>query len=220
MRNPRFQHVVFDCDSTLSAMEGIDELTDGLPRARADEIAALTNAAMDGTLPLEEVYEKRLAIVRPSAADLETVGSRYVERLVPGARDVVRALSENDVTVSIVSGGLRPAVLVVAAELGIPDHAVEAVDVSFAADGSYLDFDRTSPLSRNHGKVGVLKALRARRSPLLFIGDGVTDLEAREVVDCFVGFGGVVRRPAVEEGADRYVTTPDLAFVQDLVFEG
>ncbi len=215
---PHYEHVVFDCDSTLSAMEGIDELCDALPRAAAEEVQALTNAAMEGALPLEEVYERRLAIVRPSAADLEAIGRRYVERLVPGAREVVATLREHDIEVGIVSGGLLPAVRVLARELALPDGAVEAVDVTFATDGSYLDFDHASPLWRNHGKVDVLAALRARRSPLLFVGDGVTDLEAKDVVDCFAGFGGVARRPVVEQGSEVYSADPDLGFVLNLVF--
>lgn len=214
----RFAHVVFDCDSTLSAMEGIDELCDALPQAAAAAVAALTNAAMDGELPLEEVYERRLAIVQPSRADLEAVGQLYVERLVPGAREVVETLREKSVEVGIVSGGLRPAVLVLSRALDLADDAVQAVDVAFADDGTYVDFDRTSPLWRNGGKIGVLRELRARRAPLLFVGDGVTDLEAKDVVDCFAGYGGVVRRAAVEQGADVYHADPDLGFVTELVF--
>ncbi|KIY91472.1 hypothetical protein MNEG_16492, partial [Monoraphidium neglectum] len=41
------------------------------------------------------------------------------------------------------------------------------------------------------------------------IGDGITDLEAVQVTggaDLFIGFGGVIQRPAVAAGADWYVT--------------
>ena len=45
----------------------------------------------------------------------------------------------------------------------------------------------------------------------VMVGDGVTDLEARDDgsgdggADVFVGYGGVVERPAVRAGADWYV---------------
>lgn len=215
---PRYASVVFDCDSTLSALEGIDALCAELPATVAEQVGELTAAAMDGKVPLDEVYERRLDLVRPSRDQVEAVGRLYVERVVPGAREVVGALRERGVHVGIVSGGLRPAVLVLAQTLGIEDRDVFTVDVRFESDGRYVDFDRASPLWRNFGKVTVLRALRAQRTPLLFVGDGVTDLEARPVVDLFVGYGGVVARDAVREGAERYHDDADLRFVLDLVF--
>ena len=155
---PRYASVVFDCDSTLAALEGIDALCAALPPDQAAEVAALTDAAMNGEVPLADVYERRLAIVRPSADDLEAVGRRYVETMVPGTREVVRALRDRGVSVAIVSGGLAPAVRVLARELGVHDDDVHAVDVQFDAEGRYVDFDRTSPLWRNQGKVDVLVA--------------------------------------------------------------
>ena len=57
----RFRTVVFDCDSTLSAIEGIDELA-GEHRSAVTE---LTEAAMRGEVPLQDVYGRRLALIRP-----------------------------------------------------------------------------------------------------------------------------------------------------------
>ncbi|MBT4147320.1 MAG: haloacid dehalogenase, partial [Gammaproteobacteria bacterium] len=46
-----FDIIFFDCDSTLSEIEGIDELAE---RAGCGaEMAALTNAAMNGEVSLE-----------------------------------------------------------------------------------------------------------------------------------------------------------------------
>lgn len=41
------------------------------------------------------------------------------------------------------------------------------------------------------------------------VGDGVTDLQARPPADLFVGFGGIVTRDVVKEGADLFVTDFD-----------
>lgn len=215
---PRYASVVFDCDSTLSALEGIDALCAELPEATARKVAELTAAAMDGTVALDEVYERRLDLVRPTRDAVRRVGELYVERIMPGAREAIRILQTGGVHVGIVSGGLLPAVLVLARALGIEARDVQAVDVVFEEDGTYRDFDRESPLAQSHGKVPVLRALRARHAPLLFVGDGVTDLEARPVVDLFVGYGGVVARDAVRAGAERFYDDADLGFVLDLVF--
>jgi len=45
----------------------------------------------------------------------------------------------------------------------------------------------------------------------LMIGDGVSDLATREVVDLFVGYGGVSARDAVREHADAFIHCPSLA---------
>jgi len=37
------------------------------------------------------------------------------------------------------------------------------------------------------------------------VGDGATDLEARPPADLFVGFGGIMERQVVREGADIFV---------------
>lgn len=217
MHEPRYATVVFDCDSTLSRIEGIDELCRRLPRERQDEVEALTRAAMDGDLPLAEVYGRRLDLVRPSRPDLEALGQHYDREAVDGAEAVVAGLQARGVRVVVVSGGLKPAVAAFAGQLGIPDDDVFAVDVTFDAEGAYAGFDEDSPLARNQGKVEVLARLRAERQPLLFIGDGITDLEAAPVVDAFIGYGGVVRRRVVEEGAEAYRTDSDLLFVLDEV---
>lgn len=217
MSSPRYATVVFDCDSTLSRIEGIDELCRRLPLERQEEVVALTKAAMDGELPLAAVYGRRLDIVRPSRGDLEALGRHYAREAVDGANDVVAALQARGVRVVVVSGGLGPAVTAFAAALGIRGADVFAVDVYFGADGAYAGFDEDSPLARNQGKVDVLSRLEAEGGPVLFIGDGITDLEAAPVVDTFIGYGGVVRRPVIEAQAAIYRTDPDLRFVLDLM---
>ena len=50
-------------------------------------------------------------------------------------------------------------------------------------------------------------------APLLMIGDGKTDLEAKQAGAYVIGFGGVVDRDIVRENADFYSTDPALTFV-------
>jgi len=205
---PRFNTVVFDCDSTLSTIEGIDELAAG----HREEIARLTDAAMRGEVALEAVYGRRLALVRPGRDQLTALGRRYVETLVPDAAETLRALAAEGVEVRVLSGGLLPAVLAVARACGVPDHRVAAVDVRFDATGAYAGFDEGSPLARSGGKLAVLRAWGADMPrPAMLVGDGATDLEGRPAVDCFVAYAGVVARDAVVQGADAVVRTPSLA---------
>ncbi|HEX6367467.1 MAG TPA: HAD-IB family phosphatase [Longimicrobium sp.] len=203
-----FASVVFDCDSTLVAVEGIDELS-GPFRA---QIAALTDAAMDGSVPLEEVYGRRLELIRPTRAQVDAVGAQYVRTLVPRARETVAALRWLGKTVRIVSGGLLPAVLAVARELGMDDGDAAAVGIRFGADGAYAGFDHASPLARSSGKAQVIRAWNLP-APALLVGDGATDREARPAVDAFAAYMGVAWRAAVADGADYVLREPSLAAV-------
>ncbi len=45
----------------------------------------------------------------------------------------------------------------------------------------------------------------------MMVGDGLSDLEASEEVDLFVGFGGAVYRQRVAEEAPVYITSPSLS---------
>ncbi|MFN9706419.1 MAG: HAD-IB family phosphatase [Planctomycetota bacterium] len=210
---PPFASVWFDCDSTLTAIEGIDELVRWAPAAVRDEVPQLTTRAMAGELPLAEVYGRRLALLSPRREHVERIGALYVERLVPDARAVVAALQALGKRVGIVSGGLLPPVQQVALALGVDATDVHAVRIDFAADGSYAGFDQRSPFARNLGKVEFLRALPPADRPTAFVGDGITDAETRGVADRFVGFGGVVARSAVAGRSDAFVATASLAGV-------
>lgn len=201
-----FAAVVFDCDSTLAAIEGIDELAG----ERAAEIRALTDAAMHGEIPLERVYGHRLELIRPAHERVEALGRAYVEALVPDARATVAALRRLGKAVRVVSGGLRPPVEAVARALGLAAEEVAAVGISFDPSGAYAGFETDSPLARNGGKETVLRAWRLPR-PSLLVGDGATDLEARPAVDAFAAYMGVVMRPGVAAEADFVLRDPSLA---------
>lgn len=203
-----FRSVVFDCDSTLSRIEGIDELAG----PRLEEIRAMTDAAMQGAIPLEEVYGRRLSLIEPTRAAVEALGRRYVETLVDDARETVAALLWLGKDVRIISGGLRPPVEALATELGLPPSKVAAVGIDFDAEGRYRDYDRASLPARSGGKPEVIRAWDLPR-PSLLVGDGATDLEARPAVDAFAAFMGVAFRPAVAAEADVVLRSPSLAAI-------
>ncbi|HEX5073633.1 MAG TPA: HAD-IB family phosphatase [Gemmatimonadaceae bacterium] len=209
---PRFRTVLFDCDSTLSAIEGIDELAVHCRHA----VEQLTDAAMRGQIPLEEVYGRRLRLVQPTREAVDALGRDYVARLVPDAAETVAALHAAGVDVRIVSGGLLPAVLAVARAVGVDASRVAAVDITFTADGSYAGFDTSSPLTMSGGKRSAIERWNVDR-PAMMVGDGTTDLESRPAVDLFIAFAGVVERPNVVDGADAVVRANSLAAVLPLV---
>ena len=209
--HPPFAAVYFDCDSTLSSIEGVDELQQFVESKQRADLAELTRKAMDGLLPLAEVYETRMRLLAPRRDQLDVIGELYVEHAVLHARDVVRALQHLGKQVGIVSGGMLVAVQALARHLGIPLANVHAVPLLFDGHGGYVDFDHTTPLWRNGGKVEVVKRLPKGHRPLAFVGDAITDLETQGHVDLFVGFGGVVTRALVAAKAQAFVAGKSLA---------
>jgi phosphoserine phosphatase len=196
----RFASVIFDADSTLAGIEGIDWLADRRGPEVADEVRALTDEAMAGRVALDAVYARRLERIGPSAQDLEALASAYVEALAPGAREVVEELRAAGISLRVVSGGLRPALLPMARLLGFAGSDVHAVEVSLAADGSYVGVV-PSPLATQRGKAEVARRL-ALPAPVLAVGDGSTDLAMRPAVQGFAAYVGFVARPAVVSSAD------------------
>lgn len=195
----RYASVVLDADSTIAGIEGIDWLAarHGAEVQRAVE--SLTTQAMNGEVPLESVYDRRLAVIGANADDLQALSAAYEAAVAPGAADAIAALHAAGVTVHVVSGGLRPALLPMTRALGIDDARVHAVD-PVADDSGRFTHAAPSPLTTQSGKQAIIAALSLPR-PILGVGDGATDLAMRPVVDAFAAYVGFVRRDAVVAGA-------------------
>ena len=200
---PKYRLIFFDVDSTLVTIEGINVLAGG-----NREIARLTEAAMNGDVTVEEVYARRLEMIRPNQSAIDALAKRYLQSMVASAEETIRALKNAGCTIHLVTAGIEQAVSPLATKLGAALHAVQ---LRFSKSGEYEDFDRTSPLTRSRGKEVIVRDIRARaKGKAAFVGDGASDLEAKPAVDLFIGFGGVHTRPRVRENAHVFVPGPRL----------
>ncbi len=219
---PPFGSIVLDCDSTLCAIEGIDELAH-LVRPQdasvAERIAALTDSAMNGAMKLEQVYGQRLELLKPTRAALDSLAKLYVSQLLPHASELVRALQALDKRVHIVSGGILQPLEYLATHLGLQPTCVHAVEVFLDRAGNYAGFDSDSPLCRSQGKLELVRqiARHDRSGGVAMVGDGASDLEAAPATRRFVAFAGVKRRPAVVEKAHVVCSSSDLAALAPLL---
>ncbi|HET9776683.1 MAG TPA: HAD-IB family phosphatase [Gemmatimonadaceae bacterium] len=197
----RFRSIVFDVDSTLSGIEGIDWLASQRGADVQAWSASLTERAMNGEIPIEAVYGERMRAVSPDRAEIEELGRIYIDRMANGARELFAELHERGIETVLVSGGLREAIAPLASELGVDLAQVHAVSIYFEADGSYAGFEESSPMTRQNGKRFVV-ATMGLEAPVLAVGDGMTDSEMRSVVDGFAAFTGFTSRGPVVERAD------------------
>ena len=217
-RWPAFDLIFFDCDSTLSTIEGIDELA--RLKGKEGRVGLLTNKAMDGELDLADVYGKRLKAIKPTLAQLKAVEERYWETLVEDAQEVIAALQFLGVHVFIISGGLIDAVKGFGRRLGVDPARVRAVELEYnelsgrwwdyhepqaQQSKTYLDYSE-GPLTVSSGKSAIIDELAGdlpgRR---MMIGDGTSDLATSSMVDLFVGYGGVVAREKVKAESEIFV---------------
>ncbi|MFQ5434426.1 MAG: HAD-IB family phosphatase [Anaerolineae bacterium] len=219
MRWPVYKHVFFDCDSTLTAVEGIDILA--AHAGKQWRVEVLTRAAMDGDLDLEEIYAKRLQAVRPTREQIRQIRRDYKRRVVADARALINTLQALGHEVYIISGGLAEPVIEFGAYLGVPKEHIRAVSVSYnrlsghwwqnGNDPRYLAYE-PGALTVSDGKAQIIREFMAgRRGRSLLIGDGNSDLLAGTAVNLFVGFGGVAKRERVLAEAPAFIHTPSLA---------
>jgi phosphoserine phosphatase len=212
--------VIFDCDSTLSTIEGIDELA--RMTGQEDSVAQLTKRAMEGDVPLESVYGHRLITVNPTQEQVRAIAKHYRETVVPDAKEVIEALQTLGTEIFIVSGGLIEPVRDFGVWLGVSRDHIFAVNMEYdqlagkwwrywdlpGGDNpraNYLAIE-PNPLTGTLGKNQVISQIRSQHpGRVLMVGDGLSDLEAAVDVDLFVGFGGAVFRQRIADESPVYI---------------
>jgi phosphoserine phosphatase len=163
---------------------------------------------MNGEITVESVYGERLAVIRPTVREVDELSLEYRRTLAPDAPGVIARLRGAGVRIILVSGGLRRAIEPVASELGFERGDLFAVELQWNAAGEYVGFDTSSPMTRQRGKLDLVRKLKLA-SPTLAVGDGVTDLEMRDAVDAFAAFTGFVARDNVVPHADFVIASYD-----------
>ena len=200
--------IVFDCDATLSQVEGIDILAkeNGVEKA----VHQLTEEAMGKTGITEKLYEQRLDLVKPTVQQLAQLGATYYEHLTPDADRLIHTFHHLKKAVYVISAGIRSAVENFAARLGVPSQHVFAVEVYFDEQGRYAEFDHHSPMTRRYGKCEIIEKLKQTHPRVLSIGDGINDVETAGIVSRFVGYGGANFREHIANLCDFYIGSPSL----------
>jgi len=197
--------VCFDVDSTVIAEEGIDVLAEYLGKGEA--VAALTRQAMEGSQKFQDALKQRLELLKPSKQSILACVEENPFQVTPGVSELIEALTENGVDVYFVSGGFRIMIEPIAFQVAVAKDRIFANTILFDDEGNYAGFDPNEPTSADMGKPKALQKIKEEHkyTTMLMIGDGATDAQAKPPADAFIGFGGVVVRPAVEDAADWFV---------------
>jgi phosphoserine phosphatase len=201
--------VIFDCDGTLTTIEGIDVLAEH--NGVGHEVSALTALAMNTSGVSTDMYTHRLNRVAPSYKQVHELGLEYFANRIEDVSEVINILKRLNKEIYIVSAGLYPAVRLFGELLKIPDKNIFAVDITFDTHGKYLNYDHQSPLVVRNGKRAIISEIKKYHKNLIFIGDGINDLEAKDLVERFVGYGGKFYRENIAAFCQYYITTLSMA---------
>lgn len=198
----------FDCDGTLSLVEGIDELA--VMNGVFEEVSAITEKCMSKTGMTPADYRARLNCTRPTLLQVAKLVGIYRENIAAGAIETLQVLQRLGKNVYIISAGIRSAVVEFARTLGVQADHVLAVDVFFDHQGNYQDFDESSFLVQPMGKPKQIAAILQPGEQSLLLGDGLSDWEAHHNVTRFVGFAGLKSKASVKSNARFFINTASI----------
>ena len=207
LQNP-VSAIVFDCDGTLTAMEGIDELAKH--RGVEKEVKLLTEEAMGKSGINPNLYEKRLRLVKPTQEEVLALGADYYSKQVPDIKEIIQLYLRLHKAVYIISAGLYPAVSIFGQLLHVPSENIFAVGIQFDKQGQFLSYDKTSPLIHNHGKREIITHLKDKHKKIIYVGDGLNDYATYDLVTRFIGYGGIFYRENIAALCKHYIRSASM----------
>ncbi len=200
--------IIFDCDGTLSAIEGIDELAE--IKGKGATVRAMTAEAMGKTGLNPSLYHDRLQLVLPTKNDVLALGQSYIDHITKDTASVIQLFQRLRKEIYIISAGLYPAVAFFGESLGIPAKNIFAVGIQFDSQGRFVDFEQNSLLTHNDGKRNIVSHLTTKHPQIGYVGDGLNDLSVYDLVTRFVGYGGTYYRENIAARCQYYIDTKSM----------
>jgi len=194
--------VAFDFDGTLSDSEMTVLL--GAQRGVADEMAAITERAMNDEIGYAESLRRRVRLLEGLSEDRAEAAFDRV-RLRAGAAELIEGLRADGATVAVLTGGFERGVAAALAAAGVEVDAVVANRLPVAdgaltgaVEGPLVEGTKDDALEMLAAAVGVELA------ETVGVGDGANDLPMLERAGLAVGYEP---KPAVAPACDRTVAS-------------
>jgi phosphoserine phosphatase len=193
---------VADMDSTIIGQECIDELADYA--GFKDEVAAITERAMQGELDFASALAERVALLK--GLDIRALGECLRARIRPnrGAGTLVATMKAQGALTVLVSGGFTDFVRPVARQLGFDRMhanalAAENGKLTGSTVGAIVDAAAKRRLAEE-----TLAEMDATPDGLVAIGDGANDAPMIELAGLGVGYRPKQALARVADGLIRF----------------
>ncbi|MDP1548891.1 MAG: phosphoserine phosphatase SerB [Nitrosomonas sp.] len=169
-----FKLIAMDMDSTLLAIESIDEIAD--MHDIKSQVAAITLQTMQGEISFEESLTRRTALLRGLHYDaLQKVYDERV-KLNPGAEKMLQQAKLAGLKTMVISGGFTFFTDRIKARLGFDFSAANVLEI----EENRLTGKVVGEIIGRQGKARVLNQIRdelgIKREQIIAIGDGANDL--------------------------------------------
>ena len=191
--------VVFDVDSTFIKNEVIDLLAE--IHGVGKEVAALTNAAMNGNMDFSSSLRARVSLLSGmDSTAISTVVSRI--ELSLGCLNLIQKLQHLGHQIALVSGGFKEIITQIAEPLGI-NHIYAN---TFEIKNGVLTGNVLGQIIDSAGKARALTSIAQELDiPLadtVAVGDGANDIEMMKISGLSIGFNA---KPKVLEVAQIHI---------------
>ena len=202
--------VVFDLDNVIIDGEGIDEI--GKLVNIEDQIAAITEQAMQGDIDFETSIKRRVELlIGASTEDIKTLANEMP--LMKGAEEAISTLKENGFDVAIISGSFDIIADTIKEKLNVDNVFTN----SLVEENGILTGEVTGPLVSG-SKLDVLSEFIDEAGYSLdecvAVGDGANDISMIESAKYGIAFNA---KAALKETADIIVETRDLTDVLNVI---
>ncbi|BCT67054.1 phosphoserine phosphatase SerB [Nitrosospira sp. NRS527] len=191
-----FGLVAMDMDSTLLAIESIDEIAD--MHGVKPQVSEITQRTMRGEIVFAESLRQRTALLQ--GLDQDALQQVYDERvrLSPGAEEMLQRMKSAGLRSMVISGGFTFFTDRIKTKLNLDYAAANKLEI---ADGK-LTGKVLGEIIGASGKAEVLKSVREklglRREQVIAIGDGANDLKMMEEAGVSIAYHA---KPIVQEKA-------------------
>lgn len=170
-----FKLIAMDMDSTLLAIESIDEIAD--MQGIKSQVAEITLQTMRGEISFEESLTRRTALLRGLHHDaLQKVYDERV-KLNPGAERMLQQARLSGLKTMVISGGFTFFTDRIKARLGFDFAAANVLEI----EDNRLTGKVVGKILGRQGKAQVLKKIRdelgIQCEQIIAIGDGANDLD-------------------------------------------
>ena len=170
-----FRLIAMDMDSTLLAIESIDEIAD--MHNIKPQVAAITQLSMQGEISFEQSLTRRTALLQGLAQHaLQRVFDERV-KLNPGAEKMLRQAKLAGLKTMVISGGFTFFTERIKTRLGFNYAAANVLEI---ADDK-LTGNIVGDIIGREGKAHILSQVRDElgisREQIIAIGDGANDLD-------------------------------------------